>query len=230
MVRRIALPALLSGALAALLVVPSGAGAAVLYDQTGTAPAGYIASHDFSSPNDQYDAQGVDDFTLPAAGPWKIQAFDGVGFSLFAPTTGRVDIYADSGTSPGAVLFEQDGLTLTGPGSSVSFALSDGPVLGPGSYWVSLQTSDTTEWDWGYMSVQHGDPARWRNPGNGFATGCMAYQPLASCGISGTDFVFRVDGQLSQAPSPPVTKKKKCKKHKHRSASAAKKHCKKKKH
>ena len=61
--------ALLSGALAALLVVPSGAGAAVLYDQTETAPAGYIASHDFSSPNDQYDAQGVDDFTLPAAGP-----------------------------------------------------------------------------------------------------------------------------------------------------------------
>jgi hypothetical protein len=134
---------------------------------------------------------------------------------------------------PGAQLFQQTGIPVSG-GLGFSAPISGAPALGPGTYWVSVQTSGSTQWSWASTQSAVGNQAVWRNPPNGYSKGCIVYTTLSGCTFApAANFLFRLNAADPVAPVPATTAtttKKKCRRKKHkRAASAKKRKCKKKK-
>jgi hypothetical protein len=196
---------------AAFGLMSAPAGAAVLYDQTAGPAIGAAYSSNYGDPGKV--AQGADDFTVPAGESWVISSVDAPGNGVLGPTFGGVFLYADGGTLPGTEIFRQEGIPIGSPVNDLAIPITGAPTLGPGSYWISVQTMGLSEWRWDIDDVQIGDPAAWRNPPGGYGSpgpgGCVAYQPLHAClpvGAPGS-FLFRLN-----ALDPSVAPPKKCKK------------------
>jgi hypothetical protein len=191
---------------AALGLGASQAGAAVLYDQTDFPESGGGLSDDFD--NNLLDTQLADDFTVPAGQSWQISQVDAPGIRTgIPPQTVDVFLYANGGTLPGAQLFHQAAITASG-GPNYSIPLTGAPSLAPGTYWVSVVQDgvvhNTTDWYWNLRTNQSGNQAAYRNPGNGFATGCIDWAPYTTtCSGGGPpeDLLFKLSGTaaLSQA-------------------------------
>ena len=58
-------------------------------------------------------------------------------------------------------------------------------------YWVSVQVNMDFgvggEWGWETRNTKNGRPAAWRNPGDGFGTGCTTYAVESVCIGGGPD-------------------------------------------
>ena len=119
-----------------------GSVAPVLWDQTG-ARDGAIVSADAS--DDTLDAQGADDFVVPAGHVWSIT-------SVFAPGSNgathappflvpgvNVFIYEDGGDRPGALITSYVGVPPTTAPDDLTIPLSPALTLQPGTYWISVQ-------------------------------------------------------------------------------------------
>ncbi len=167
---------------------------------------------------------------MPAEQSWQIGSVDVVGSgSLTGSPTAAVTIYG-AGSLPGTQLFSQSGIPISGV-NNLTIPLTGTPSLATGTYWVSVLITDPVQWSWCAKQAQLGAVAAWRNPGDGFSKGCIAYTALTSCGSVGKSFLFRLN---SPDPVPPVappstttTTKKKCKKKHKRATSAKKRKCKK---
>jgi len=221
---------LVSVAVLAVLVLPGRSSAAVLYDQTGTANAGCISSSDFGIANKV--AQGADDFTVPTGASWQITKVDTIGGgALTGSPTAAVFLYGP-GPVPGAQIFGESGIPVSGA-NNISILVTGAPPLSAGTYWLSVQITDPVQWTWCAEQAQFGAAAAWRNPGDGFSTGCTAYTPVTSCFVTfAKSFLFRLNtpDPLPAAPPASTPRRKKCKKKHRRSASTAKKRkCKKRK-
>ena len=120
----------------------AGSVAPVLWDQTG-ARTGAIVSADAS--DDTLDAQGADDFVVPAGQVWSIA-------SVFAPGSNgathappflvpgvNVFIYEDGGDRPGALITSYLGVPPTTAPDDLTIPLSPALTLHPGTYWISVQ-------------------------------------------------------------------------------------------
>ena len=217
--------------LLAVCLFPVRALAVVLYDQTAGSPdAGCTSSSDFGTANKV--AQGADDFTVPAGQTWQISSMDVIGSGALIGSPTAAVFMSGAGTLPGTQLFSQIGIPITGA-NNLSVPVSGAPPLATGSYWISVQITDPpVQWSWCAKQAQLGAAAAWRNPGNGFSTGCTSYTPLTSCGNLGRSFLFRLNAPDPVAPPatvPVTTRKKKCKKKHRRAAFAKKRKCKKRK-
>jgi hypothetical protein len=202
--------------LGACLFAPN-ASAAVLYDQSaGSADGGCISSSDFGVANKV--AQGADDFPVPASTTWQIGSVDVIGSgSLTGSPTAAVFLYS-AGALPGAQIFSQTGIPITGF-NNLSIPVTGAPQLTTGTYWISVQITDPVQWSWCAKQAQFGAVAAWRNPGNGFSTGCTSYAQLTACEPPGKSFLFRLNAVEPVAPpatAATTTKKKKCKNKKYR--------------
>jgi hypothetical protein len=180
----------------------------VLYDQTDSLTDG-INSQDFEAANASFSNQAADDFVVPAAdGAWTIHAVHALGEYFNGPgpmPSVNVFFYADAGGLPGAVVSSHAGVTtFLDNAGTLTVDLSSAPVVLPaGTYWVSVQARmDFTpggQWFWYSRTAQSGAAAAWRNPGNGFNTGCINWGTRGSaCGISpgAPDQGFRLDGVI----------------------------------
>lgn len=176
----------------------------VLYDQMGSDSTIATVSQDFETANDTYDDQGADDFIVPPAESWIIDGVDVAGqyFNGVGPADSfAVYFYTDAAGLPGTLVDSRLAQPYTN-GASASIALTSPIVLGAGSYWVSVQAKmDLTvggEWGWDNRTVQSGAVAAWRNPGNGFVTGCTFWGANNVCipTAGGPDFVFRLNGTI----------------------------------
>jgi hypothetical protein len=192
--------------------LPASASGALLYDQTDSAGSSSVVSTDYDSEHDSLDSQIADDFTVPAGQSWEIDHLDVIGtiFMLSPPPKVHVFLYADSGIFPGAELFRQEGIPAAN-GPNYSIPISGAPLLPPGTYWVSAQQAEGngdpikfTDWSWTNRTVQNGDPAAFRNPGNGYMTGCIDWGSLTPCSgpDAGPDVLFKLSGTSSPFPPP----------------------------
>jgi hypothetical protein len=181
-------------------MLPSSASAAILFDQTGSVGAGEgTESMSYDPPA---DVEAADDFTVPGGQQWSITEVDVIGREG-DPTNLKtyVRFYASAGSVPGAQLFEQDAVVASN-GPSYNSPLMNGPVLGPGTYWVSVAAP--AFWHWKNSTAQTGSPAVWQNPSGLYKGGCgMTWTIRSSC-YPGTesepDQAFRLIG--TQAPLP----------------------------
>lgn len=185
-------------------VASPAAADALLYSQNDSDSGVGIVSQNFEASLDIYDAQGADDFTVPAGFKWGVQAVivTGVYFNGPGPAVSEtVSFYKNSGGLPGALISSQ---TVTGSdtGGSFRIRLPATVKLRAGTYWVSVQVNmDFTpngEWGWETRSVMSGNGAAWQNPGDGFATGCTSWANMETC-IGplgeGPDFMFALYGK-----------------------------------
>ncbi len=181
----------------AAFATPAHASPTVLYDQTDSpGSSGVGSTNDSTTP--AKTIQVADDFSVPAGHHWAISEVDVAGVSTGSPGTVNVFLYANAGSLPGAQLFAQSNIVATGPNYAV--ALTGAPVLGPGTYWISVQANgtDAIYWHWQTRSVQSGNAAVFQNPGNGlgFLTPCTTWTVTSTCpGVTGgPDQVFKLVG------------------------------------
>lgn len=183
--------------------------ASVLYDQSAGSNGIAIVSQDFtdSSFPTAYDADGADDFVLPA-GKHVISdvVANGTYFNGSGPAiTYNVTFYKKIKKGKGkAVLtctgnsyvdlgFGQPQITLGGCTGKNKFKGGKAVYV---SVYAVMPFIGGGEWGWGTNNTVNGSGAYWRNPGSGFGTGCTGYTALLTCIPSGEggDFAFAILG------------------------------------
>jgi len=167
----------------------------VLADYTnslGTTNGG--PSQDFEAANDFYDSQLADDFVMPL-GNNTICKIDITGSGPGLPTNPAnnviLRIYDDAAGLPGSLVFTEVflGSDVDGDGDG-SFSLSPTglpSLTGGATYWVSVQAqmefANGGQWFWTTATDGHGNPFVFRNPGDGFGTGCTGW--ATGCNVAG---------------------------------------------
>lgn len=175
----------------------------ILYDQVSSAGTAGITSQDFETAYDAYDAQGGDDFVIPAGETWTIDYVAVVGsFSVAGPcNTVNVYFYADGGGIPGAPVCTYMGVApLDGNDPNLAANLPTDCVLGEGTYYFSVQSQQdfgtSGQWYWYESTSANGTAWVWQNPGNGFGTGCTSWADGNTCLTAsyGPDLAFLLGG------------------------------------
>jgi Ca2+-binding RTX toxin-like protein len=200
---RLALPL----ALLALALSAPAANAAILHDQLNDAGSSGTESADWSDAG-HVDSEAADDFTVPSGQTWRIESVRAQTHGLGAPATFDIRFYPEAGPADGEESgFPAHAATATRPDVAANgtgplvFDLSTPVVLGPGHYWLSVQSNSADAgWLWtnrrhndGMFAVWHGDKA---------AAGCLDqpgtwWMRARDCPLiagDGPDQVFRLDG------------------------------------
>lgn len=196
--------------------VPPGGGEGVpvlLYDQTSNAAGNGAPDQDFEAAFNAYDSQGADDFVVTDPNGWDVEQVNTVGTTGTAGgSTVSVTFHSNSAGGgdpdlPGAAVAgcSYSGIVPVDTLGSLAITLPTACSLPQGTYWVAIQVNQNFGTNgqhfWSNRTVQSGSESVWRNPGNGFATGCVAYTPQTTCGVGGgasPDFLFQILGQVGQ--------------------------------
>ena len=155
-----------------------------------------VASQNFEAANDVYDSRGADDFRLNTSCTTTIVKVNGQGSG--AATSMHVTFYRGKAGHPGLVISNQDNLAYADPSGTGNFTIplpSSVTFAADKRYWVSVQANmdlASGQWFWNTNTVAKGLNAQWRNPNNGFGTGCVTYTDLLTCvpSAGGPDFSF----------------------------------------
>ncbi len=192
-------------AVAPAFPAPNGS-SVVLYDQTDSPGTNGFPAQNFESGFEAYDNEGADDFVVPAGG-WTIDTVNIVNtLSTGSPGafTATVSFYPDAGGLPGATATCTDAAAAAAVGAAgTTITLTTPCVLGtPGTYWVGIAVNmgfgANGQIFWSTRAVQSNSPYAFRNPGDGFASGCTDWGAgAATCGVGGgvdPDALFQIVG------------------------------------
>lgn len=189
-------------------VAPPGAegGPAMLYDQTSDASGNGAPDQNFEASFDAYDSEGADDFVVPAMTNWSVEEVRTVGTTGGSATSVNVNFYADNATFPAAAPVagcSYSGIVPAETAGSFVITLPTACILPSGTYWVAIQTNQDFATDgqhfWSNRTVQSNSGAVWRNPGDGFGSGCTTFDRMTTCGVGGAtnpDFLFQILGSV----------------------------------
>lgn len=190
----------------------SAAAQTVLWDQRDLVSGDGIPDQDFEVELDEFDAEAADDFLVDWPDGWRVEVVRTIGDQSLERTADSVDlaIHADVGGRPAAGAIEgcrADALVPAGEDDgSLELRLPGVCELPPGRYWLSLQVNQPFDPKgqhfWSSRSATRGNPALWRNPADGFDTGCRDWDTLAACGVGGSfpDLLFALEGALLDPP------------------------------
>ncbi len=171
----------------ALATIPASASAEELYNQIDTTSPQSINSQDFNDANNAFDAMAVDDFVVPAGETWQLDSalVRGTKDGSTPATSADVKIFADASGVPGAEVFSGVATATGYPAMNLAFA---GPALQAGTYWFGVSAildpgpaPPFSQWYWAENSEPFGNPSMYRNPGDGFTTGCTGFTLKSSC-------------------------------------------------
>src|SRR5437867_12777849 len=179
----------------------------VLYDQYDNDLNNGIVSANRTD-NGSLSAEAADNFVVAGGATCTVTEVDirsPPGFT--APTSTAVNFYIDNGSGfPGTQVYTSSGLAVTGNPDYI-ITLTVPAVLTSGTYWVSaVGTISGTNWYREGRSITNNTfSTAWRNPGNGYGTGCTDWGRLTQCiGINWPDQMFRIVGTLGGA-TPTAT-------------------------
>jgi len=180
---------------------------AVLWSQDDDDSFTGLTSQNFESSFDAYDCQAADDFVVPRGEVWAVRKVRARGFygGVGGPADSEnVVFYRSAGGVPAeevASFMAVVGVEEGGEGSGMFLvALPETLKLKAGRYWLSVQVNmdynTNGAWSWEWRTSQNGKPAVWKNPGDGFDTGCTNYRPEAECVDfrGGPDHMFELLG------------------------------------
>lgn len=199
--------------LAAAFATTTPAAAATLWNQYDNATGAGIPSVNYDDPGSTiHSAEAADDVVVPVSDTWRVKnvRVDGIYSSGGGPVPSvNVAFYRNNSGLPGRQIYSATGLIPSAGLVSGDFVipLSTPAELKAGrTFWVSVQAnffSADEVWNWTDRSVQSGNPAAWKNPGNGSGTGCTSFAPRATtCGSDPTapDQVFKLIGRAVPVP------------------------------
>lgn len=163
------------------------AGSTILFDQTANQSTNGTTAQNFSSSYDAYDNEAADDFAVPASG-WTVTSVNMItststGFT--GATTASVSFYPDAAGLPGsAPACSYAAAPATVGATSTSITLPTTCVLAAGTYWVAisvaLDVGNGGQIFWTNDTVGALSDAVFRNPADGFATGCTDWGTFAA--------------------------------------------------
>jgi hypothetical protein len=183
------------------------------YTQTAGETGITIVSQKFARPYAEYDAAAADDFTL--ADRCTLRTITVVGTYFNGPGQAdsfNVAIYDDTRGKPGNPWMLEHHLRCVSKDTAYkdnqdgtwTIRLPKTWTLVPGTCWVSVQANmnfdDEGEWAWetdGSVPRRslRGAASVWRNPPDGFGTGCTEWRTTTSCLPygEGGDFAFTLN-------------------------------------
>lgn len=187
----------------------------ILHDQFDAASGNGTPDQDFEPGLDPFDASAADDFVVPPEVAWWVHEVQTIGTSGLAGGA-QVSVFIRTNSVgignpdlPGSVLagcsYERLVPTTDESGSFVLVLPS--PCLVPaGRFWLEVQTHQNANTHgqhfWSNRSIRTGSEAAWRNPADGFGTGCTDFRPQTQCGVGGgvsPDLLFRIVGEVAGA-------------------------------
>ena len=188
----------------------------VLYDQTANGNGSLGTAQDFDAAYDAYDAEGADDFVVTWTDGWLVEQVGIVAGYWNATPAGpaaSIDVvfYSDA-SGPGSAVagctYMNNGYTDDGANNFLMDFSATPCFLPQGIYWVGIQGNmhgDLGQFGFGYADPQVGAGAMWRNPGDGFASGCTSWASVATCITGGPDYAFAILGEnfVGPTPTPP---------------------------
>jgi hypothetical protein len=181
-------------------------GAKLLYDQSEADNGNAIRAENFESDLDAYDAEGADDFKVPAGETWKISEVYVVGIYFEG---------SRSADSFNVTFYESRKGKVGKPVKACMNAsyrydtqfdfgmeyITCKVALTSGAYFVAVQANtlffEGGEWGWLTNNTVRRNPSMWRNPGDGYGTGCTDFAPTKTCipYDEGGDFAFALLGR-----------------------------------
>ena len=192
----------------------------VLYDQLSGQTVNGFPSQDFTDAggvNDMLDAEAADDFEVPESMVWTIVGIDVPGFfGAGAPgpaDTVNVAFYEDNAGLPGnEVCSLPDQVPTLQVGGVLTLDLSMPCEVGEGRAWVSVQVAAplavSGQWFWFGVTPVNFSGFAWRNPGDGFTTGCTDFTLGTACGAVDPDLAFALRGTagrvVTELPIPTL--------------------------
>jgi len=195
------------------IAVPTpSAGLVTLWDQSDDPGSNSIGSQEFEPAVAMFDDQAADDFVVPAGAAWSIeQAYVAGTYSPGGGPTGAVNVYVyrDASGTPGSAICSYPLLEPLLLGGSFVVTLPHACVLRAGTYWISVQARQDLatmgQWYWSTRAAQNANESRWRNPGNGYGTGCLTFTPVSTCTPgSSPDLLFWLAGHaIGVVPPAP---------------------------
>jgi hypothetical protein len=168
---------------------------ATLFDNNNNDSGVGITSQNFEPAFDAYDSEAADDFTVPGGHVWKVKQVTVTGTYDGSPgpaNSENVRFYTNAGSLPDELKNEFDGVVGADSGGSFTITLPTAATLPGGSpggggktYWVSVQANMDLntggQWFWENSTNSIGNDAAWRNPGDGFGTGCTSFARELDC-------------------------------------------------
>lgn len=201
-----------------LPLAPAGS-SVVLFDQTSNPAGNGVPDQNFETAFDAYDSEAADDFVVPSGDLWLVDEVRTVGTTGTAGgATVSVTFLNNSAGGgdpdlPGTPVAgcSYTGLTPTDTLGSFNIVLPVACSLPAGTYWVAIQTTQDFnsfgQHFWSNRSVQSGSESVFRNPGDGFSSGCTTFEPATVCGVGGgtsPDLLFQIIGTQGPTDVPPV--------------------------
>ena len=211
---------LIAAAAAAFLTAASASGASparratgVLYNQNSN--FGYtVDSQNFESSYAQYDSVAADDFFVPAGKTWHITEVDVTGAYVdgSGPASSVVVILWKGNGTPRRIAGRGTySWTINCTDNAGSFACTlpnnsrgKPPQLKGGAYgtdyWLTVVANCSFSggcgyWEWTTDTTIHGSSGIWKNPSNGWGTGCEGWGSFSSCfGEPDADLAFDLVG------------------------------------
>ena len=178
------------------------------FQQTAGRDRAFIVSSHFPHITGGIDAAGVDDFVLAEQCTIRSVVAVGVYGGRATADAAIVTFYRDGPAGPGVRLVRLHDLPVTSQGGRLTISLERQAVTLPaGTYWVSVQAVMDYfrgQWAWALTTNVQGAQALWKNPGDGWRTGCTRFTAVAACLdiAAPQDFVFMLS---SRAPVEPRT-------------------------
>ncbi|HKM92269.1 MAG TPA: hypothetical protein VJY41_01320 [Prolixibacteraceae bacterium] len=187
----------------------------VLYSQLDNLSVFGFTVQNFETANDVNDCEGADDFVVPEGKTWSIDAVDIIFFTNFGaipdPIGINIRFYSNDAGKPGTVLHQFINVDIPAADFNAGIIPLPSPViLNSGTYWFSLQASmDYSVYGqiyWCTQTVQNNNPAHWRNPLDGFASGFTDWTDLPTTGLnpSSMDLSFVLYGNEASAVPFPI--------------------------
>lgn len=188
-----------------------GEGDGFLYNQLDHATGEGAPDQDFETSMDLYDAEAADDFTVDFEHGWDVAWVRTVGTTDGVAASVDLAIHLDDAGLPATAVCVHEGLAPVEEAGSFTLALPEPCHLPAGKYWLKVQTNQDYaphgQHFWSTRALQAGVSGIWRNPGDGFETGCVAWSLQQSCGVGdsrGPDYLFAIGGELGHAPEGPA--------------------------
>lgn len=167
----------------------------LLFAHDAGCPSGATGSQAFEAAYAANTTELADDVTVPAADNWSVSRVFVRG--RYATNSGpapavNVRFYEDATGKPDNTpigVCDYSGITsFTDSAGVLTIDLPSACVLAGGAqgtrYWLSVQARmdyvPTGTWGWRDQAPS-GSPAYWRNPGDGYATGCTAWTQRTTC-------------------------------------------------
>jgi hypothetical protein len=182
-----------------LVSVPLPAGSTCAKQNDNDNGVGVI-SQNFEADFDAYDSRAADDFVIRRRCVVREVDVNGAYFFGIGPARSlNVTFYADDGSTPGERMVTQNHLDYRDPSGLGNFEipLAVPVTFRPGRYWVAVRANidfrEGGQWGWNTNNTPRGDRAQWKNPRDGFDTGCTDWGRVRAClgdGGQGPDLSF----------------------------------------